>query len=76
MRLGILTGGGDVPGLNACMKAASTRILEEGFEIIGIKRGWGGLLNYNPDNPKTHEELILPLTKTAVRTIDRTGGSF
>lgn len=76
MRLGILTGGGDVPGLNACMKAASTRILEEGFEIIGIKRGWGGLLNYNPDDPKTHEDIILPLTKTVVRTIDRTGGTF
>jgi ATP-dependent phosphofructokinase / diphosphate-dependent phosphofructokinase len=76
MRLGILTGGGDVPGLNACMKAASTRILDEGYEIFGIKRGWGGLLNYNPDDPKTHEELILPLTKTVVRTIDRTGGTF
>jgi ATP-dependent phosphofructokinase / diphosphate-dependent phosphofructokinase len=76
MRVGILTGGGDVPGLNACMKAASTRILDEGFEIIGIKRGWGGLLNYDPDNPKTHNELILPLTKTIVRTIDRTGGTF
>ncbi len=76
MRLGILTGGGDVPGLNACMKAASTRILEEGFEIVGIKRGWGGLLNYNPDDPKAHEEIILPLTKTMVRTIDRTGGTF
>jgi ATP-dependent phosphofructokinase / diphosphate-dependent phosphofructokinase len=76
MRLGILTGGGDVPGLNACMKAASTRILDEGFEIYGVKRGWGGLLNYNPEDPKTHEEIILPLTKTVVRTIDRTGGTF
>jgi len=76
MRIGILTGGGDVPGLNACMKAASTRILDEGYEIIGIKRGWSGLLNYNPDDKKTHEEIILPLTKTTVRTIDRTGGTF
>jgi len=76
MRLAILTGGGDVPGLNACMKAASTRILDEGYEMFGIKRGWGGLLNYNPDDPKTQEELILPLTKTIVRTIDRTGGTF
>ena len=76
MRLGILTGGGDVPGLNACMKAASTRILDEGHEMFGLKRGWGGLLNYNPDDPKTQEDLILPLTKTIVRTIDRTGGTF
>jgi len=76
MRLGILTGGGDVPGLNACMKAASTRILEEGHEMFGLKRGWAGLLQYNPDDPKTQEELILPLTRTVVRTIDRTGGTF
>ena len=76
MRLGILTGGGDVPGLNACMKAASMRILEEGHEMFGLKRGWAGLLQYNPDDLKTQEELILPLTKTIVRTIDRTGGTF
>jgi ATP-dependent phosphofructokinase / diphosphate-dependent phosphofructokinase len=76
MRLGILTGGGDVPGLNACMKAAATRILDEGHEMFGLKRGWAGLLQYNPDDPKTQEELILPLTKTVVRTIDRTGGTF
>ena len=41
MRLGILTGGGDVPGLNACMKAASTRILEEGYDMFGLMRGCG-----------------------------------
>jgi ATP-dependent phosphofructokinase / diphosphate-dependent phosphofructokinase len=76
MRLGILTGGGDVPGLNACMKAAATRILEEGHEMIGFRRGWGGLLNYNPEDPKSNEEHILPLTKQVVRTIDRTGGTF
>lgn len=76
MRIGILTGGGDVPGLNACMKAAATRILDEGNEIIGIRRGWGGILNLNPDNPKTQEELILPLSKSVIRTIDRTGGTF
>jgi ATP-dependent phosphofructokinase / diphosphate-dependent phosphofructokinase len=76
MRLGILTGGGDVPGLNACMKAASTRILDEGHEILGLKRGWAGLLQYNPEDPKTQEDLVLPLTKTIVRTIDRTGGTF
>jgi ATP-dependent phosphofructokinase / diphosphate-dependent phosphofructokinase len=76
MRLGILTGGGDVPGLNACMKAASMRILEEGHEMFGLRRGWGGLLNYNPEDPQTHQDLILPLTKTIVRTIDRTGGTF
>jgi 6-phosphofructokinase len=76
MRVGILTGGGDVPGLNACMKAASMRILEEGHEMLGLRRGWAGLLHYNPEDPKTREEYILPISKKTVRTIDRTGGTF
>jgi 6-phosphofructokinase 1 len=76
MRVGILTGGGDVPGLNACMKAAATRILDDGHEIIGLRRGWAGLLRFNPDDPKSQEDLLIPLTKTVVRTIDRTGGTF
>lgn len=76
MRVGILTGGGDVPGLNACMKAAATRILEEGHEMIGLRRGWAGLLCYNPDDPTTHEEFIVPLSKKTIRTIDRSGGTF
>jgi 6-phosphofructokinase 1 len=76
MRLGILTGGGDVPGLNACMKAAAVRILEDGHEMIGLRRGWAGLLHFNPDDPEANEDLIIPLTKTVVRTIDRTGGTF
>jgi 6-phosphofructokinase len=76
MRFGILTGGGDVPGLNACMKAAATRILEEGHEMLGLRRGWAGLLYYNPEDPKTHENLIVPLSKKIIRTIDRTGGTF
>jgi len=76
MRIGILTGGGDVPGLNACIKAAATRILDGGHEMLGIRRGWAGILRYDPDNPKTHEDLIIPLTRTAIRTIDRTGGTI
>ena len=76
MRIGILTGGGDVPGLNACMKAAATRILDDGHENLGLRRGWAGLLHFNPDDPSTQENLILPLTKTVVGTIDRTGGTF
>ncbi len=76
MRFGILTGGGDVPGLNACMKAASMRLLDDGHEMFGIRRGWGGLLSYNPEDPMTRQELIIPLAKKNVRTIDRTGGTF
>lgn len=76
MRIGILTGGGDVPGLNACMKAASMRLLDEGHEMIGLRGGWAGILHYNPEDPATHEKLVVPLTKSLVRTIDRTGGTF
>ncbi|HEY76222.1 MAG TPA: phosphofructokinase [Thermoflexia bacterium] len=76
MRIGILTGGGDVPGLNPCIKALVYRAIDEGHEPIGIRRGWAGLLYYNPDDPATHEECAIPLEKTTVRTIDRTGGTF
>jgi len=76
MRIGILTGGGDVPGLNPCIKALVCRAIDEGHEPIGIRRGWRGLLFYNPDDPTTHEDNIMPLDKLVVRTIDRTGGTF
>lgn len=74
--IGILTGGGDVPGLNPCMKAVVMSALELGYRVIGIRKGWGGLLNYNLDEPSTHEYYIRPLQANDVRTIDRTGGTF
>ena len=49
MRIGILTGGGDVPGLNPCIKAVVNRAEENGWEVVGIRRGWGGLLHYDLD---------------------------
>jgi 6-phosphofructokinase len=76
MRIGILTGGGDVPGLNACIKAAVLRAVDEGYGIIGIRRGWAGILEYNPDDPATWEACIAPLDPRIVRTIDRTGGTM
>ncbi|MBN1953636.1 MAG: 6-phosphofructokinase [Anaerolineae bacterium] len=76
MRIGILTGGGDVPGLNPCIKALVNRAIDEGHEPIGIRRGWAGLLYYNPNDPETHQRYTLPLNKMVVRTIDRTGGTF
>ena len=76
MKIGILTGGGDVPGLNPCIKAAVTRATDEGCEMVGLRRGWAGLLFFNPDDPSTHEENIIPLTKSNTRTIDRTGGTY
>ena len=76
MRIGILTGGGDVPGLNACIKAAVTRLVDEGHQAVGVRRGWGGLLSFDPDDPGTHERYIVPLDRRIVRTIDRTGGTW
>lgn len=76
MKIGILTGGGDVPGLNPCIKAAVDRAVEEGHEVIGIRRGWGGLLNLNSSDPSTYDTCFLKLDKNKVRTIDRTGGTF
>ncbi|MCS6938512.1 MAG: 6-phosphofructokinase, partial [Roseiflexus sp.] len=75
MRIGILTGGGDVPGLNPCIKAVVNRASDAGIEVIGIRRGWAGLLYYNPDDPESAHEWVQPLTKADVRTIDRYGGT-
>jgi 6-phosphofructokinase 1 len=75
MRIGILTGGGDVPGLNACIKAATLRAEEEGHDVVGIRRGWGGLLHCDPDDPASVEANIVDLDAAAVRTIDRSGGT-
>ena len=51
MRIGVLTGGGDVPGLNPCIKALVYRAVDEGCEVVGIRRGWAGLLEYDPTDP-------------------------
>ncbi len=73
--IGILTGGGDVPGLNPCIKAVVTSALEEGYRVLGITRGWGGLLNYDRNEASTHG-YIRNLMARDVRTVDRTGGTF
>ena len=74
--IGILTGGGDVPGLNPCIKAVVMGAIEMGYRVIGIRRGWGGLLHYNLDEPSTFDYYIRELNREDVRTIDRTGGTF
>ena len=76
MKIGVLTGGGDVPGLNPCIKAIVYRAVEEGHEVIGIRRGWGGILEFNPDDPESFDRNLIPLDKQRVRTVDRTGGTF
>ncbi len=77
MRIGILTGGGDVPGLNVAIKAVVLAAEEMGWDVLGVRRGWGGLLNYNPAaDSHTNTGLVLPLTRETVRTVDRDGGTF
>lgn len=75
MKIGVLTGGGDVPGLNSCIKAATTAAISRGWEVVGIRCGWAGLLNYNPNDPESAAQWLTPLTRRAVRTIDRSGGT-
>jgi len=75
-RIGILTGGGDVPGLNPCIKAAVYRATDQGHEMLGIRRGWAGLLYLNPDDPETEKEYTVKLDRFNTRTIDRYGGTI
>ena len=74
--IGILTGGGDVPGLNPAIKALALGAMEMGYRVLGIRRGWNGLLSFNLDEPSTHDYYVRELTRENVRTIDRTGGTF
>jgi len=76
MKIGILTGGGDVPGLNSAIKAAVYRATDENNDMVGIRKGWAGLLYYNPDEKKSQDAHVFPLTKANTRIIDRTGGTF
>jgi len=76
MRIGICTGGGDVPGLNPCIKAVVNRVADGGHEVFGIRRGWGGLLETNPDDPESIAANVINLTPKTVRTIDRSGGTM
>ncbi len=76
MRIGILTGGGDVPGLNPCIKAVVNRVADRGHDVIGIRRGWAGVVDHNPDDPTSVDRHFLHLTPNVVRTIDRSGGTM
>jgi ATP-dependent phosphofructokinase / diphosphate-dependent phosphofructokinase len=77
MRIGILTGGGDVPGLNPCIKALVNGAERRGWSVLGIRRGWAGLLNVRLDElPETQREWVEPLSPQGVRTIDRSGGTY
>ncbi len=74
-RIGILTGGGDVPGLNAAIRAAVYDARDCGIEVVGIRRGWKGLTHVNPVDG-VDPEYLLPLDRANTRTVDRMGGTF
>jgi 6-phosphofructokinase len=76
MRIGILTGGGDVPGLNPAIKAVVHRLTEGGHTVVGIRRGWAGLLKCRPDDPASIAKTTVLLDRLAVRKVDRDGGTF
>ena len=75
-RIGILTGGGDVPGLNSVIKTVVYRANELDGEVIGLRRGWESLTHVNFDDPASVGRYIFPLNRDNTRTIDRFGGTF
>ncbi len=75
-RIGILTGGGDVPGLNAAIKSFVWRLSDDGHEILGLRRGWASLLNIIADTSADNSEWITPLNRLNTRAIDRSGGTI
>jgi 6-phosphofructokinase 1 len=73
--IGILTGGGDVPGLNSVIKEVTYRATENNCNVVGIRRGWEGLTDLNIDDPGSRARYVFPLTRENTRTIDRYGGT-
>ena len=76
MKIGILTGGGDVPGLNPCIRSITLSADDNGWEVVGFKRGWQGVLEIDPDDPESVAANSLPLTRHGVRGLDRLGGTI
>jgi ATP-dependent phosphofructokinase / diphosphate-dependent phosphofructokinase len=74
--IGILTGGGDVPGLNPAIRAVTIRALREGYKVVGIRRGWGGLVDVIRDKDADNSNNFLFLTEEIVNRAGRTGGTF
>jgi ATP-dependent phosphofructokinase / diphosphate-dependent phosphofructokinase len=74
--IAILTGGGDVPGLNPAIRALTVRALREGYQVLGIRRGWAGLIELERDHAKPMGEQVIELSEEIVNKIGRTGGTF
>src|SRR3546814_7846317 len=76
MRIGILTGGGDVPGLNPCIRSITLNADDLGWEVLGFRRGWEGVLAIDPADPASVDTNTMALTREGVRGIDRMGGTI
>ena len=74
--IGILTGGGDVPGLNPAIRAVTFRALREGYRVVGIRRGWAGLIDIIRDKDADNRDNFSYLTDEVVNRAGRTGGTF
>ena len=74
--IGILTGGGDVPGLNPAIRAVTIRALREGYEVIGLRRGWAGITELIRDKKADNSDNYQVLTEEIVNKAGRTGGTF
>jgi 6-phosphofructokinase 1 len=74
--IGILTGGGDVPGLNPAIRAITMRALREGYRVLGIRKGWEGMIRIDRDRPAAEQEYCQVLNGQMVNKVGRTGGTF
>jgi len=74
--IAMLTGGGDVPGLNPAIRAITIRALRDGYQVVGIRRGWAGLVDYVRDAKADNSENVQPLSEAEVNRAGRTGGTF
>src|SRR6516164_1829117 len=74
-RIGILTGGGDVPGLNSVIKTVTYRSSENDIEVVGLRRGWEALTHLNPEDPNSRRRYLMALDRENTRIIDRRGGT-
>ncbi len=75
-RIGILTGGGDVPGLNPAIRAVTIRALREGYEVVGLRRGWAGIVEVIRDKKADNSCSVMTLTEEVANKAGRTGGTF
>ena len=74
--IGILTGGGDVPGLNPAIRAVTVRALREGYRVVGLRRGWAGLVDFIRDKDADNSACYFDLDENRVNRASRTGGTF